>query len=96
MFETTPQVIVKPSITEEEIKVLNKKYKALTVNERIIELYKDFDIKDIMLTSSFAATSAFLLKIISDINTNQKVYFIDTGYHFEETLNYKQQKIFFN
>ena len=91
MFETTPQVIVKPSITEEEIKVLNKKYKALTVNERIIQLYKDFDIKDIMLTSSFAATSAFLLKIISDINTNQKVYFIDTGYHFEETLNYKQQ-----
>ena len=41
MFETTPQVIVKPSITEEEIKVLNKKYKALTVNERIIQLYKD-------------------------------------------------------
>jgi phosphoadenosine phosphosulfate reductase len=44
-----------------------------------------------MLTSSFAATSAFLLKLFSEVNTNQKVFFIDTGYHFEETLKYKEK-----
>lgn len=43
-----------------------------------------------MLTSSFAATSAFLLKVFSDINKEQVIYFIDTGYHFKETLIYKE------
>ena len=32
------------------------------------ELYHDFDVSDIMLTSSFAATSAMLLKFFSDVN----------------------------
>ena len=44
-----------------------------------------------MLTSSFAATSAFLLKLFADINKQQEVFFIDTGYHFPETLDYKEE-----
>ncbi|MBB3123662.1 phosphoadenosine phosphosulfate reductase [Mesoflavibacter sabulilitoris] len=90
MFETTPKTIVKPNISEEEIKALNIKYKTLSVTQRIAELYKDFKQEDVMLTSSFAATSAFLLKLVSDVNKTQKVYFIDTGYHFEDTLKYKE------
>jgi len=43
-----------------------------------------------MLTSSFAATSAFLLKLFSDVNRDQLVFFIDTGYHFQETHEYRQ------
>lgn len=43
-----------------------------------------------MLTSSFAATSAFLLKVFSEVNSGQVIYFINTGYHFEETLIYKE------
>ncbi|HAB27708.1 MAG: phosphoadenylyl-sulfate reductase [Xanthomarina sp.] len=78
-------------ISEDTIKTLNKKYKPLSATNRIKELYKDFDVKDVMLTSSFAATSAFLLKLFSEVNTNQKVFFIDTGYHFEETLKYKEK-----
>lgn len=73
-----------------DIKALNKKYRALSVHERVEELYKDFDQADVMLTSSFAATSAFLLKVFSDVNSQQKIYFIDTGYHFKETLIYKE------
>ncbi|WP_282044312.1 phosphoadenylyl-sulfate reductase [Winogradskyella flava] len=76
-------------ISSKDIEKLNKKYKSLTASKRIEQLYLDFDINDIMLTSSFAATSAFLLKLVSDINTQQEVFFIDTGYHFEDTLNYK-------
>ncbi|WP_417874938.1 phosphoadenylyl-sulfate reductase [Xanthomarina gelatinilytica] len=78
-------------ISEDTIKTLNNKYKPLSATNRIKELYKDFDVKDVMLTSSFAATSAFLLKLFSEVNTNQKVFFIDTGYHFEETLKYKEK-----
>ncbi len=89
MFETSHQVKLLNDFTTEEIKALNEKYKPLSAEERIKQVYVDFDISDIMLTSSFAATSAFLLKLVSDANTKQEVFFIDTGYHFEDTLKYK-------
>lgn len=73
-----------------DIPHLNKEYRQLSIYERVEQLYRDFDHNDIMLTSSFAATSAFLLKVFSDINKEQKIYFIDTGYHFKETLIYKE------
>ncbi len=88
MSDTT---VKKRVFTEEEIQGLNKKYKPLSIQERIEELYKDFDVAEVMLTSSFAATSAFLLKLFSDVNKEQKVFFIDTGYHFDETLQYKRK-----
>lgn len=73
-----------------DIPTLNTEYHKLTVYQRVERLYQDFDPKDIMLTSSFATTSAFLLKVFSDINKDQIIYFIDTGYHFKETLIYKE------
>lgn len=82
---------VKRSLTSEEINGLNIKYKALSVDQRVEELYKDFDAKEVMLTSSFAATSAFLLRVFSKINNDQKIYFINTGYHFKDTLEYKEK-----
>lgn len=72
-----------------DLSALNAEYNALGVYKRVEQLYRDFDAADIMLTSSFAATSAFLLKVFSDVNRQQKIYFIDTGYHFKETLIYK-------
>ncbi len=74
---------------EKSLEDLNKKYAQLDVYKRVEALYEDYDEKEIMLTSSFAATSAFLLKVFSDVNKNQVIYFIDTGYHFKETLIYK-------
>ena len=82
---------IKRTFTTEEISELNAKYNKLTVEQRIEELYKDFVLQEVMLTSSFAATSAFLLRVFSKVNTNQKIYFIDTGYHFQETLDYKDK-----
>lgn len=79
----------KQTLTESEIKSLCDKYRALMPHERVSMLYEDFAKDEVMLTSSFAATSAFLLKIFSDVNKEQKVYFIDTGYHFEETIAYR-------
>ena len=83
--------LIKKTFSEKEIENLNKKYNQLTVNQRIDELYKDFDAQEVMLTSSFAATSAFLLRVFSEVNQDQKIYFIKTGYHFPETLEYKEQ-----
>lgn len=89
MFETTSKAPKKSPFTTDDISRLNIRYKSLTARERIKQLYLDFEVTDVMLTSSFAATSAFLLKLVSDVNKNQEVFFIDTGYHFDDTLNYK-------
>jgi len=81
---------LKRTFSRQEIKALNTKYNQLTITERITELYKDFAAEEVMLTSSFAATSAFLLSVFSKENQAQKIYFINTGYHFDETLAYKK------
>ena len=81
----------KQIFSTEKIRTLNLKYNKLSVECRITELYKDFNVNEVMLTSSFAATSAFLLRAWSNVNKTQKIYFINTGYHFKETLAYKKQ-----
>ncbi len=78
-------------LSAEDIKALNDKYYSLDIEARIQELYKDFSQDKVMLTSSFAATSAYLLHIFSRFAPNQKVYFIDTGFHFPDTLAYKEK-----
>jgi len=88
------QTIDKESVQSDDaayIKALNEKYSALTVDERIHALYTDFNSDKVMLTSSFASTSAFFLYLFSKIHPQQKVFFIDTGFHFPETLEYKEK-----
>ena len=71
------------------IKDLNQRYRDLTVDERVAQLYKDFANEEVMLTSSFATNSALLLHLFSTLAPWQKVLFIDTGFHFRETMEYK-------
>ena len=78
------------TLNQVDIEKLNPQYDTLNVYQRVEQLYKHFNAEDIMITSAFAATSAFLLKVFSDINKEQVIYFIDTGYHFKETLIYKE------
>lgn len=73
------------------LKAYNERYRSYSIYKREEELYKDFDANDIMLTSAFSAYSAILLKVISEVNPKQLIYFIDTGFHFQETLDYKKQ-----
>ena len=67
---------------------LNNKYQPLSPEERIRELKKDFS--KILFTSSFGTTAVYLLHIFSKTNPEQKIYFLDTTYHFPETLEYKK------
>ncbi len=71
------------------IEDLNKKYRELTPEERIRMLYTDFN--SVLFTSSFGATSAFLLHLFNKVNPQQTVHFLDTTYHFNETLAYKNK-----
>lgn len=87
----TPSVAKKRLLSDSEIQQLNKKYHNLSPLNRIKELYKDFEINEVMLTSSFAATSAFFLRLFSKVNPMQPIFFIDTGFHFKETLTHKKE-----
>jgi phosphoadenosine phosphosulfate reductase len=78
------------TLDQTDIEKLNKEFIQLTPHQRVEKLYELFPHDEIMLTSSFAATSAMLLKVFSDVNKGQIIYFIDTGYHFKETLIYKE------
>ncbi|HHM05690.1 MAG TPA: phosphoadenylyl-sulfate reductase [Gammaproteobacteria bacterium] len=72
-----------------DIHKLNEKYEALSVEDRIRELYRDFSQDEVMITSSFAANSAYFLHLFSRLRPEQTIFFIDTGFHFPETLEYK-------
>jgi len=70
---------------------LNEIFTPLNYRERIEKLYDFFEEEDILYTSSFGTKSVFLLHLISQIHLSQKVHFINTTYHFKETLDYKNQ-----
>lgn len=76
-------------IMEPDLKELNKKYRPLRPEERIRELYNDFD--NILFTSSFGTTAVYLIDLLHRQGIYQKVHFIDTTFHFKETLEYKQR-----
>lgn len=72
-----------------DIQALNVRYAPLRFDERIAQLYQDFAADKVLVTSSFAATSAYFLHIIASVRPEQEIAFIDTGYHFDETISYK-------
>jgi len=73
-----------------DLESLNKLFLPLTPLERIKLLYAHFDGKDILYTSSFGTTAIYLLHLMSQANLDQKVHFLDTTFHFAETLAYKK------
>ena len=76
-------------LSKEAIAELNEAYKPLDFEQRIRRLYEDFDQNKVLVTSSFAATSAYFLHIISGIRPEQLIHFINTGFHFEQTIKYR-------
>lgn len=74
-----------------ELKELNDRYMSMTAEQRLISLYRDFD--KVLFTSSFGTSAAILLHLVSKLKPDQKVHFIDTTYHFAETLAYRDKLI---
>ena len=64
---------------------LNKKINTISVFIR-----EKFNNKNMFLTSSFQTQSIPLIHILHKINPDIPVYFINTGYHFPETLRFKR------
>ena len=70
---------------------LNESFKKLSFEDRIRYLYDVFDEKDVLFTSSFGTRSILLIDLVSKIRPSQKIHFINTTYHFEETIKYKER-----
>ncbi len=76
-----------------KIHQLNQKYQSLSFQGRLEQLFNDFESDDILLTSSFGTTSMALLHLVSKVKPGHPVHFIDTSYHFPETIAYRNQLI---
>lgn len=72
-----------------DIDWLNARYQNLSPKERIRKFYNEFD--NVLLTSSFGTTAVYLLHHLNELGIQQDVHFIDTTFHFEETLVYKEK-----
>ncbi len=83
-----PKVVPGAHISAE---LLNDIFRPLAYKERLRKLYKYFDEDEILVTTSFGANSVFLLYLLDQVHPGQRVYFIDTTYHFPETWAYKEQ-----
>jgi phosphoadenosine phosphosulfate reductase len=90
-MEITNTVYNKHKLTDNEfVDRLNSEFYPLSILERISRLYEYFDPSEVMLTSSFGTKSVFLLHHIHRSAPEQRIYFLDTKYHYNETYAYKE------
>ena len=68
---------------------LNNMFRGRDANEMLHSVFEDSLAGDVALVSSFGAESAILLHLVSQINKDVPVLFLDTGKHFPETLEYR-------
>ncbi len=66
-------------------------FEIYTIEERVRWIFDHYAEEDILITSSFGSSSALLLHLIHKVSPNHPIYFLETGYHFEETIAYKDK-----
>ncbi|GJM28513.1 MAG: phosphoadenylyl-sulfate reductase [Cyclobacteriaceae bacterium] len=74
-------------------KELSESYQSLSFQERLERLFEEFPQNKILVTSSFGTTSMVLLHLLSKVRPGHPVHFIDTSYHFPETLAYRDELV---
>jgi phosphoadenosine phosphosulfate reductase len=83
-------IAVEPEVgTRSEAAMLNARYGALDAKAVIGLAVEDLFPGRIALVSSFGAESAVLLHLLSEVDRNAPVVFLDTGRLFAETLEYR-------
>lgn len=75
--------------TAQSVDYLNKVFTPLSYKGRMELLYEFFEINEVLVTTSFGTKSVFLLHLLHQVQPDQRIFFINTTYHFKETLDYK-------
>lgn len=69
---------------------LNESLSSVIIDARLAFILNKFKEKA-LLTTSFGTTSALMLHFVSRVKPGFPIHFIDTGYLFPETLEYKEE-----
>lgn len=72
---------------------LEQEFAPLEFETRIQRFYEYFAPHQVLATSSFGTSSALLLYYLHQLAPSQRIYFLDTTFHFPETIAYRDQLI---
>lgn len=72
---------------------LNRMFRGSSTQEMLEAVIKDGLAGDICIVSSFGAESAVLLHLIAQVDASVPVLFLETGKHFPETLDYRDELV---
>ncbi len=75
------------------IQNLNSRYQSYSYQNRLERLFEEFPHDEILITSSFGTTSMAMLHLVSKVRPGHPIHFIDTSYHFSETLQYRDRLV---
>ena len=78
-----------PRFTEADAVRLNRMFKGTDTFDMLASVLQNSLAGDIAVVSSFGAESAVLLHLVSQIDPDLPVLFLETGKHFPETLAYR-------
>ncbi len=82
-----------PRFTEHDAVRLNRMFRGSSTQEMLDGVIKGDLAGDIAVVSSFGAESSVLLHLIAQVDPNVPVLFLDTGKHFSETLQYRDELV---
>ncbi|MBX3597605.1 MAG: phosphoadenylyl-sulfate reductase [Rhizobiaceae bacterium] len=88
-MEAKPEPLEAERQATAEASALEARYGAASPHEIIAQSVEHFGVGGIATVSSFGADSAVLLHMVSQIDRDLPVLFLDTGKHFGETLEYR-------
>lgn len=80
-----------PRFTDHDAVRLNRMFRGAETVEWLRAVIEDKLVGEIALVSSFGAESAVLLHLVTRIDPNVPVLFLETGKHFPETLAYRDE-----
>lgn len=82
-----------PRFTEHDAVRLNRMFRGSSTQEMLDAVIKGSLAGDVAIVSSFGAESAILLHLIAQVDPGVPVLFLDTGKHFAETLQYRDDLV---
>jgi phosphoadenosine phosphosulfate reductase len=82
-----------PCFSEEDAVRLNERFRDQDTRTMLRNLIDEGLVGELATVSSFGAESAVLLHLISEVEPDLPVLFLDTGKHFDETLVYRDEVV---
>jgi phosphoadenosine phosphosulfate reductase len=80
-------------LSDHEIRELNERFEGASAQEIVRWALEDSGIERIAIASAFQAEGTCVMHMASMIRPDVEVLFLETGFHFAETLAFKEQMV---